>query len=210
MAEIALTPRPGAIDRRRWRRTALALAWVTIGWNCVEAIVAIATGAAAGSIALIGFGLNSIVEVGSAVVVVWQFSGRDAEREERALKLIAVSFFVFAGYVAGQAVWQLASGSAPDESVAGIVLAAASLIVMPVLATAKRRLGRRMGSRTVVADGGQTMLCSYLSAVLLVGLVANATVGWWWADPIAALVIAALAAREGREAWRGEACCDAC
>jgi divalent metal cation (Fe/Co/Zn/Cd) transporter len=210
MAEMALTRPATAAGRRRWRRIALVLAWATIAWNSLEAVVAIASGTAASSIALIGFGLNSIVEVGSAIVVVWQFSGRDAEREERALRLIAFSFFVFAAYVAGQALWDLVRASEPEASVTGIVLAAASLIVMPGLAIAKGRLGRRMGSRTVVADGGQTMLCSYLSAVLLVGLVANATVGWWWADPVAALVIAVLAAREGREAWRGEVCGGAC
>lgn len=210
MAEI----RPGTIapaaDRARWRRIALALAWATIVWNSLEAIIAIVSGAEAGSIALVGFGLNSIVEVGSAVVVVWQFSGADAEREQRALKLIAGSFFVFAAYISGQAVWDLVARSEPQESVPGIVLASLSLVVMPVLAIAKRRVGRRMSSRTVVADSAQTMLCSYLSAILLIGLVANATIGWWWADAIAALVIAALAVREGREAWRGEACCDPC
>lgn len=210
MAEIRLGATVRTADRARWRRTALVLAWATIAWNSLEAIVAIASGAEARSIALVGFGLNSIVEVGSALVVVWQFSGADVEREQQALKLIAGSFFVFAAYVTGQAIWDLVERSAPSESVPGIVLAALSLMVMPVLAIAKRRVGRRMSSRTVVADGGQTMLCSYLSAVLLVGLVANATLGWWWADPLAALVIAALAVREGREAWRGEVCCDAC
>ncbi|MEJ5256200.1 MAG: cation transporter [Acidimicrobiales bacterium] len=210
MAEIQLAGSATRADRARWRRTALALAWATIAWNSIEAIVAIASGAAAGSIALVGFGLNSIIEVGSAVVVVWQFSGADVEREERALKLIAGSFFLFAAYVTGQALWDLVARAQPEESVPGIVLAACSLVVMPVLAIAKRRLGRRMASRTVVADGGQTLLCSYLSAVLLVGLVANAALGWWWADPVAALVIAGLAVREGREAWRGETCCDAC
>lgn len=200
------TPR----HRARHRRLALVLAWATIAWNSIEAVVAIASGRAADSIALVGFGLNSIVEVGSAVVVVWQFSGADHEREERALRLIAISFFAFAAYVAGRALWDLTSAAEPAESPIGIALAVASLIVMPALALAKRRLGRRMGSRTVVADSSQTLLCSYLSIVLLVGLVANATLGWWWADPLAALVIAALATREGREAWRGETCGDTC
>jgi len=210
MAEVQLAGSATRAGRAPWRRTALALAWATIAWNSIEAIVAIGSGAEAGSIALVGFGLNSIVEVGSAVGVVWQFSGADVEREQRALKLIAGSFFVFAAYVAGRAVWDLIVRSQPSESVPGIVLAACSLVVMPGLAIAKRRLGRRMASPTVVADGGQTLLCSYLSAVLLVGLVANATLGWWWADPVAALVIAGLAVREGREAWRGETCCHAC
>jgi divalent metal cation (Fe/Co/Zn/Cd) transporter len=210
MAETQLGATVQAVDRARWRRTALALAWATIAWNSLEAVVAIVSGAEAGSIALVGFGLNSIVEVGSAVVVVWQFSGADVERERRALKLIAGSFFLFAAYVAGQAIWDLLARSEPSESLPGIVLAALSLVVMPALAIAKRRVGRKMSSRTVVADGGQTLLCSYLSAVLLVGLVANAALGWWWADPIAGLVIAVLAVREGREAWRGEVCGDAC
>lgn len=210
MAEVHISAPVRPADRASWRRTALLLAWATIAWNSLEAVIAIASGAQAGSIALVGFGLNSIVEVGSAIVVVWQFSGADAEREQRALKLIAGSFLVFAAYVAAQALWDLVARSEPAESVPGIVLAALSLVVMPVLAVAKRRVGRQMSSRTVVADSGQTMLCSYLSAVLLMGLVANATFGWWWADPIAALVIAALAVREGREAWRGEVCCDSC
>ena len=207
MAEVRLQA-PGS--RTRQRRVALALAWATIAWNSIEAVVAIASGRAADSIALVGFGLNSIVEVGSAVVVIWQFTGPDHEREERALRLIAISFFAFATYVAGRALWDLTSATEPAESTIGIALAIASLIVMPALALTKRRLGRRMGSRTVVADSSQTLRCSYLSVVLLVGLVANATLGWWWADPIAALVIAALAAREGREAWRGETCCETC
>jgi divalent metal cation (Fe/Co/Zn/Cd) transporter len=210
VAEIQLGRPAQRANRARWRRTALGLAWATIAWNTIEAIVAIASGEQAGSIALIGFGLNSVVEVGSAAVVVWQFSGVDVEREQRALKLIAGSFFVFAAYVAAQAVWDLAARSQPGGSIPGIVLAALSLLVMPALAVAKRRVGQRMSSRTVVADSGQTMLCSYLSAILLIGLVANATLGWWWADPIAALVIAGLALREGRAAWQGEACCDAC
>lgn len=210
MAEIQLGATGRAADSARWRRTALALAWATIVWNSLEAIIAIASGAEAGSIALIGFGLNSIVEVGSAIVVLWQFSGADVEREQRALKLIAGSFFVFAAYVAGQAVWDLIARSQPAESVPGILLAALSLAVMPGLAISKRRVGRQMSSRTVVADSGQTMPCSYLSAILLIGLLASSTLGWWWADPIAALVIAALAVSEGREAWRGEVCCDAC
>ena len=200
MAEVRLQA-PGS--RTRQRRVALALAWATIAWNSIEAVVAIASGRAADSIALVGFGLNSIVEVGSAVVVIWQFTGPDHEREERALRLIAISFFAFATYVAGRALWDLTSATEPAEPTIGIALAIASLIVLPALA-------RRMGSRTVVADSSQTLLCSYLSVVLLVGLVANATLGWWWADPIAALVIAALAAREGREAWRGETCCETC
>ena len=195
---------------RTLERRAVWLAWATVAWNVVEAVVAIGAGAAAGSIALVGFGLDSTVEVMSALVIVWQFRGVGAERERRALKLIAVSFFALAAYVTIQAIIELASVSEPSESMVGIGLASASLVVMPVLARAKRRNGALMGSVTVLADSNQTKLCVYLSAVLLAGLVLNATVGWWWADPVAALVIAALAANEGREAWRGETCDDCC
>jgi divalent metal cation (Fe/Co/Zn/Cd) transporter len=188
------------------QRRAVRLAWATIAWNVVEAVVAIAAGTAASSIALVGFGLDSTVEVMSAVVIVWQFRGLAEDRERRALKLIALSFFGLAAYVAVQAIIDLLRGSGPESSSVGIGLAIASLIVMPMLARAKRRNGNAMGSATVVADSNQTKLCAYLSAILLVGLILNATVGWWWADPIAALAIAALAANEGREAWRGETC----
>jgi divalent metal cation (Fe/Co/Zn/Cd) transporter len=196
-------------DRRRRQRIALRLAWATIAWNTVEAVVAIVAGAVASSIALVGFGLDSTVEVLSASVIVWQMT-RDVpeDREEQALRLIAVSFFALAGYVTVQAVFDLASRSEPNTSTVGIALAAVSLVVMPLLAGLKRRNGRRLGSSSVVADSNQTLLCTYLSVVLLVGLVLNATVGWWWADPVAALVIAALAIHEGREAWHGERCYD--
>jgi divalent metal cation (Fe/Co/Zn/Cd) transporter len=190
-----------APDRRRRQRIALGLAWATIAWNTVEAVVAIVAGAVASSIALVGFGLDSTVEVLSASVIVWQMTRAVPEdREEQALRLIAVSFFALAGYVTVQAVFDLASRSEPDTSTVGIALAAVSLVVMPLLAGLKGRNGRRLGSGSVVADSNQTLLCTYLSAVLLVGLVLNATVGWWWADPVAALVIAALAIHEGREA----------
>ena len=199
---------PALLERHRRQRVALGLAWATIAWNAVEAIVAIIAGAVASSIALIGFGLDSTVEVMSASVIVWQMTRDVPEaREAKALRLIAVSFFALAGYVTVQAGLDLLATSEPDTSSVGIVLAAVSLVVMPVLAGLKRRNGRRLGSNSVVADSRQTMLCTYLSAVLLVGLVLNATVGWWWADPVAALVIAALAFKEGREAWRGEHCC---
>jgi divalent metal cation (Fe/Co/Zn/Cd) transporter len=192
-------------DRRRRQRIALGLAWVTIAWNTIEAVVAIVAGAVASSIALVGFGLDSTVEVLSASVIVWQMTREVPEdREEQALRLIAVSFFALAGYVAVQAVFDLASRSQPETSTVGIALAAVSLVVMPLLAGLKRRNGRRLGSGSVVADSNQTLLCTYLSVVLLVGLLLNATVGWWWADPVAALVIAALAINEGREAWHGE------
>ena len=191
-------------------RRARQLAWATIAWNVIEAVVAITAGAAASSIALVGFGLDSTVEVLSAVVILWQLHGLAEDRERRALRLIAVSFFALAVYVAVQAIVDLSSRAQPESAPVGIGLAIASLVVMPILAGAKRRTGRAMGSSTVVADSNQTKLCAYLSAILLGGLLLNASVGWWWADPLAALAIAVLAVNEGREAWRGETCDDCC
>jgi len=194
----------------RLRRRALALAGLTIAWNVVEAVVAIAAGVAAGSIALIGFGFDSTIEVLSAWVVVWQFraelsGGYDEDRERRALRLIGVTFFVLAAYVSVEAVRDLFLVDAEaGESVVGITLAALSLLVMPVLALAKRRTADRLGSPTLRADATETLLCAWLSVALLLGLVLNATVQWWWADPLAALVIAGLAAHEGLEAIRGD------
>jgi divalent metal cation (Fe/Co/Zn/Cd) transporter len=202
-----------AAERQRRQRIAVGLAWATIAWNVIEAIVAIAAGTAASSIALVGFGLDSTVEVLSASVIVWQMTRPvPEEREVRALRLIALSFVALACYVSVHAIVDLVQRHEPAASTAGMILATASLIVMPLLAWLKRRNGRRLGSTSVVADSSQTLLCTYLSAVLLVGLLLNATVGWWWADPLAALVIAGLALREARNAWRGEQCCsdDAC
>jgi divalent metal cation (Fe/Co/Zn/Cd) transporter len=163
----------------------------------------------AGSVALIGFGLDSIVEVSSGLIIIWQFShGLPETRERQALRLMAVAFFGLAAYIAiesGRAL--LGNGASPSSSPVGIVLAAVSLAVMPFLSWAQRRTGKSLGSNAVVADGTQTLLCTYLSAVLLLGLVANATLGWGWADPIAGLVIAAIAVREGIQAWKGEGCC---
>ena len=194
----------------RFEERAVRLAWATIVWNVVEAVVAIGAGTAASSIALIGFGLDSTVEVMSAVVIVWQFRGLAEDRERRALKLIAVSFFALAAYVGVRAIIDLLRRVEPKSSTVGIGLAIASLVVMPMLSRAKRRNGNAMGSATVVADSNQTKLCAYLSAVLLAGLILNATAGWWWADPVAALAIAGLAVNEGREAWKGEMCDDCC
>ena len=195
---------PPALDRSSLRRRGLLLEYFTIGWNVAEAGVAFFAGVVAGSIALIGFGLDSLIEVFAATVVVWQLRGVAEDRERKALKLIAVSFFVLAAYVSVEAIRDLVVGSEAVESDIGIALAAVSLVVMPVLGVLKRRVGRAMDSPTLVADSTETLLCSYLSAILLAGLVLNATVGWWWADPLAAIGIAALAAREGVEAWTGE------
>ena len=158
--------------------------------------------------ALVGFGLDSVVEVSSGLIILWQFRHRLPEtRERQALRMLAVSFFALAGYVGFESVRVLATGNDPDSSPVGIGLAIASLIVMPLLSRAQRRTGKALGSRAVVADSTQTLLCSYLSAVLLAGLLLNATLGWGWADPIAALVIAGVAVREGIEAWKGNNCC---
>jgi divalent metal cation (Fe/Co/Zn/Cd) transporter len=193
------------------RRRGLTLEYLTISWNVLEAIVAIGAGIAAGSIALVGFGFDSSIEVFAASIVVCQFraearGGVDEARERRALKLIAVTFFVLAAYVTVVAIRDLVIDEKAGASVVGIVLACASLAVMPTLAWLKRRTGQQLGSATLIADSAETFLCSWLSAVLLLGLVLNATVGWWWADPLAGVVIALLALREGIEAWRGDEC----
>jgi divalent metal cation (Fe/Co/Zn/Cd) transporter len=189
------------------RRVRLLVA-ATITYNIIEAIVAISAGSAASSTALIGFGLDSVIEVASAAAVAWQFSGRDPEARERtALKVIAVSFFALALYVTVESVRSLLGAESAEHSTVGIVLAAVSLVVMPFLSYAQRRAGRELGSASAVADSKQTLLCTYLAGVLLVGLLLNSLFGWSWADPIVALVIAAVAVKEGREAWRGEHCC---
>jgi divalent metal cation (Fe/Co/Zn/Cd) transporter len=180
----------------------------TITWNVVEAVVALIAGTRASSAALIGFGLDSVIEVTSAAAVAWQFAGRDPEaREKVALKVIGASFFALAAFVTVDAVRALLGTGEAEHSSVGLVLAALSLAVMPFLSYAQRRAGRELGSASAVADSKQTLLCTYLSAVLLVGLALNSLFGWSWADPIAALVIAGLAIKEGREAWRGDNCC---
>lgn len=189
------------------RRVRLLVA-ATITYNVIEAIVALAAGTVANSTALIGFGLDSVIEVASASAVAWQFSGADPEARERtALKVIAISFFALAAYVTVESIRTLFGAGHAEHSTVGIVLAALSLLVMPVLSTAQRRAGRELGSASAVADSKQTLLCTYLSGVLLVGLLLNSLFGWSWADPIVALVIAAVAVQEGRKAWRGDHCC---
>jgi divalent metal cation (Fe/Co/Zn/Cd) transporter len=180
----------------------------TISYNVIEAAVALTEGARVSSTALIGFGLDSVIEVSSAAAVAWQFAGRDPEaREKTALRIIAVSFFGLAAYVTVEAVRSFLGVGEARHSTIGIVLAAMSLVIMPVLSCAQRRAGRELGSLSAVADSKQTLLCTYLSAVLLVGLVLNSLFGWSWADPVAALVIAGIAVREGVHAWNGDACC---
>jgi len=195
------------------RRTTLErrVRWIvaaTIGYNVVEAAIAITAGRIASSSALVAFGLDSVVEVLSAAAVAWQFAAPDPQTRERtAMRVIAVSFFGLAAFVSVDAVRTLLGVSEARPSAVGIALAAVSVVVMPVLSWLERRTGRELRSASAVADSRQTLLCTYLSAVLLVGLLLNSTGGWAWADPVAALVIAAVAAYEGVQAWRGSACC---
>ncbi|GAA4457497.1 cation transporter [Phytohabitans houttuyneae] len=207
---VAAAAPPSARQRVLARRVRLLVA-ATIAYNSVEAAVAITAGSLASSTALVGFGLDSVIEVSSAAAVAWQFTAADHRRRERtALRVIAFSFFALAAYVTVESVRALAGGERAEHSTVGIGLAAVSLAVMPVLSAAQRRAGRELGSASAVADSRQTLLCTYLSAVLLAGLVLNSLFGWWWADPAAALVIAAVAVKEGRDAWRGIACCPQC
>jgi divalent metal cation (Fe/Co/Zn/Cd) transporter len=204
------SPRPALPELRRrvlFRRVRLLVS-ATITYNVIEAVIALAEGTRVSSTALIGFGLDSVIEVSSAAAVAWQFAGRNPEaREKVALRVIAFSFFGLAAFVTVDSVRSLFGFGVAEHSTIGIVLAAVSLAVMPVLSWAQRRAGREVGSLSAVADSKQTLLCTYLSAVLLVGLLLNSLFGWAWADPVAALVIAAVAVREGIEAWRGDSCC---
>ncbi len=205
----SLAPRASA-DRERLMRRARILAWGANAWHVAEFAMAVGAGIAAGSIALIGFGLDSLVEVAAGTVIVWLFTGRrlaDPERaERRAQQLIAVSFYLLAAYIAVESARDLIAGDHPDASWVGIGLAAVTAPTMPLLARAKQRIGHELGSSATVSEGAQNMLCAYLSVALLIGLGANAVFGLWWADPLAALVIAGVAAREGRQSWRGDAC----
>jgi divalent metal cation (Fe/Co/Zn/Cd) transporter len=196
------------------RRRARRLATFTVAWNIIEGAVAVGGGIAAGSIALTGFGIDSFVECASAIIVALRLSaelaGRPANehRERNALRAIALSFFALAAYVSAASVWALAHGERPRNSPVGIAVTVVSLAVMFTLARSKRRVGLALGNQLIAADAAETKLCSLLSAATLAGLVANFSVGWWWVDPLAGLVIAWLALREGREAWHGELCCD--
>ncbi|MEV0375987.1 cation transporter [Streptomyces sp. NPDC050636] len=211
MADIPISLGPSAARRDVLTRRIRLLVAATITYNVIEAAVALTAGTLASSTALIGFGLDSVIEVSSAAAVAWQFSAADhavrEAREKTALRIIAVSFFVLAAYVTVESIRALTGTGEAEPSLTGIMLAALSLAVMPILSAAQRRSGRELGSASAVADSKQTLLCTYLSAVLLLGLVANATLGWAWADPIAAIVIAAVAVKEGRDAWRGDSCC---
>lgn len=203
------------LDRPQALRRARLLNRVTIGWNVVEAVVALAAGVAAGSLGLVAFGLDSCVEVSGALVLAWrlareQRTGCTQPDDRRATKALAGCFFALAAWVSVNAVLDLAHRHQPDVSAVGIVVTTLSLLTMPALARAKRRLAPVLGSRAQEREAGQTRLCAILSAVVLGGLVANAALGWWWADPVAALVVAALAAGEGARSWRAESLADTC
>jgi divalent metal cation (Fe/Co/Zn/Cd) transporter len=204
---------PSRGERAKLERRARHLAWGGIGWHVIEFGIAVGAGVAAGSIALIGFGADSLIEAFAGLVVVWLFTGarlRSTTAERRAQQLIAVGFFVLAAYVGVESIRDLIGRHHPSASWVGIALAAVTAPTMPLLARAKRNVGQKLDSSATVKEGAQNMLCAYLSVALLVGLLLNAVAGWWWADPAAALVIAAVALKEGRASWRGEGCCDAC
>jgi len=199
-------------DRARFERRAKLLAWAGNGWHLVEFAIALAAGIAAGSVALIGFGLDSLIEVAAAGVVIWLFTGGRGgshAAERRAQQLIAASYALLVAYIAVEAVRDLVGAHDPAASWLGIGLAAFTAPTMPLLARAKRQVGQALNSSATVSEAGQNMICAHLSVALLVGLLLNALAGWWWADPVAALVIAALATKEGIESWRGESC-DCC
>ena len=199
----------GESDVRRGRR----LEYLTVGWNLCEGAIAVAAGAAAGSTALVGFGLDSFIESTSGATLIWRLrrEGEGGERRERvALKLVGASLLLLAAYVATDAVWSLARREPPEASRVGVALAIVSLVAMPLLARAKRRVAARINSRALAADSRQTDICAYLSAVLLAGLALNAAFGWWWADPAAALVMTPIILKEGLRALRGETCCGGC
>ena len=208
MSTVALPADSAALQRR-----ARLLAWGGNAWHVIEFAIALAAGIAASSVALVAFGIDSLIEVAAGMTIVWRFTGSrlgSATSERRAQQAIAVSYFLLATYVAAESLRDLVGVQEPEASWVGIGLAALTAPTMPLLARTKRRVGHALGSAATVGEGGQNMLCAYLSIALLVGLLANAVAGWWWADPVAALVIGAVAAREGVESWRGEACCDHC
>jgi divalent metal cation (Fe/Co/Zn/Cd) transporter len=196
-------------------RRGLRLSYATLVYNSLEGIIAISAGVVAGSIALVGFGADSLIEVTASLTAIWRlWSDSDPARRERSerlsLRLIGILFLALAAYVTADATQSLITRQAPDASVVGLILAAASLVVMPLLANAKRRVAVAMGSGALAAESRQTMLCTYLSAILLGGLILNAALGWWWADPVAALVMVPIIAREGIDAVRGRACDECC
>jgi divalent metal cation (Fe/Co/Zn/Cd) transporter len=210
----AASGRPVAsLTRARYAQLAARvklLSWLSLGWMTIEGGVAITAGILASSIALVGFGLDSVIEGVASLIIVWRFTGHrvfSRAAEERAQKAVAVQFFLLAPYVAFESVRALAAGEHADVSWLGIGLSIGSVIFMPMLGIAKQRLAEQLGSAATAGEGRQNMLCAYLAAALLVGLLGNAVVGAWWLDPAVGLLIAAVAVREGAQAWRGEGCC---
>jgi divalent metal cation (Fe/Co/Zn/Cd) transporter len=207
---------PGArLEREQAVGRGVRLEWFTIGYNALEGVIALVAGWMAGSIALIGFGFDSAIEVTSGAAVLWRLRGDEGaqgpeRRETAALRIVGVTFLMLAGYVSYEAAGSLLVGEPAEHSLAGILLAVASLIVMPILARAKRRVAGQIGSTALTADATQTEFCTYLSAILLAGLGLNALFGWWWADPVAALAMVPIIGREAVEALRGRTCCAAC
>jgi divalent metal cation (Fe/Co/Zn/Cd) transporter len=212
MSPPGQAPAPPLRDGERERLAARVrfLSWLSLVWMTAEGVVGITAGVLAGSIALVGFGIDSAIEGLASGVIIWRFTGQrtfsDAA-ETRAQKLVAIQFFLLAPYVGFESVQALVSGERPDVSLLGIGLAATSVIGMPYLGIAKQRLAEQLGSAATKGEGRQNMLCAYLAAALLVGLLGNALVGAWWLDPVVGLLIAGIAVKEGREAWRGEGCC---
>ena len=203
----------GVIERAVLIKRGRYLEYFTIGYNSLEGLIALGAGLVAGSIALVGFGFDSLIEVISGAVLLWRlYADVDEARRERveaiSLRLVGICFIALALYVTKDSVWSLLKREAPDESFVGIILAAVSLVVMPLLVRAKRKVARGINSGALMADSKQTELCTYLSAILLGGLLLNAVLGWWWADPVAALIMVPIIAKEGMEALRGETCCD--
>lgn len=212
LTSLQATPSRSDVRWLRLARRARLLSWLSLAWMGAEGAIAIGAGIVAGSVALIGFGIDSAIEGLASLVIVWRFSGsrRFSQRAEtRAQKLVAVQFFLLAPYVAVEALRTLATGDHPEVSWLGIGLSVSSLVGMPILGIAKMRLADQLGSAATKGEGRQNLLCSYLAAALLVGLLGNALAGLWWLDPVVALAIAAVAIQEGREAWRGEGCCPA-
>jgi divalent metal cation (Fe/Co/Zn/Cd) transporter len=202
-----------ALDRQAVTRRGKQLEYFTIAWNSLEGLVALVAGALAGSISLVGFGIDSFIEVTSGGVLLWRMSiDADVQKRERreklSLRIVGVCFLALAAYVGYESISDLAGRKAPEHSIPGIILACVSLVVMPLLSRAKKKVGNDLGSAAMYADAKQTDFCVYLSAILLLGLVLNAALGWWWADPVSALIMVPLIAKEGVEAVNGERCCD--
>jgi divalent metal cation (Fe/Co/Zn/Cd) transporter len=201
---------PSPAERARLVGRAKTLSWLSLAWMTVEGVVAIAAGLVAGSVALVGFGIDSAIEGLASVIVIWRFTGRRSSSEDaeaRAQKLVAASFFLLAPYIAQDAVRTLFAANHPEASVVGIVLSVGSILFMPLLGRAKQRVGERLSSAATAGEGTQNLLCAYMAAGVLAGLLANALLGAWWLDPVVGLGIAAIAVREGLETWRGEGCC---